>query len=288
MSNRRLPAESSTQRKANHRVSIFQSGRDLDLREYEEPYDFEIRFQEPIVLNPKEAPSREAGERFLPRYEMQLSKITLYLDYPNVSDALQNRTLSYFNGAVQRVLEIEEGSYTAETLNDEIHEMMRAQGDYTIVDGEDRFEINVEIDGDRGSVELTVGAGYSLDLTQGNLYELLGANKQVYTSGEYEFINPNFLIYDQLYVMCDSVTDSYSYLNGLRRPILASITPLGAPQELIEVVSDVWVEMRGSKQIDTLNIQIVDEKGEFIPLREFPSLQISMRPQEYVWVNKSY
>lgn len=275
---------STSMRKTGHRFVLYQSGKDLAENPNNSPSDFSVELVQPIEFDPDHL-VRFYQRNYRPRYEMCCKKFTYFLDFPNVSEELNNIQFTYNTGVVQRNLIIESGSYTPETLNAELHTLMRGVGDYTVVNGQEVYSINIARDPDNGSIELTITDGYSWDLTVGLLRELLGAQNQVYTEGFYVFSTPDFLRYSEYFLECNLVNARGSIRNGRQSKTLLYLSPIGAPGELVENISDTYVEVE-TEGVGRLEFRLCDELGVEVPFKSFPSFELHFRPQEYTGINE--
>ena len=131
--------------------------------------DFTSKITPPIELDPTAS------------YEMALVNMTVPNTWFNISAAIGNNVIRYYNGSVWRAnIVIPDGQYGVDSLSDLLQANMKLNGDYTAADPD---IYNITIYGDNNSLKVVVdiapGSGYKLDLSLSTINKLLGFNSQV-------------------------------------------------------------------------------------------------------------
>ena len=95
--------------------------------------DFEITFGGGLKLDPKK------------EYEIALLKASIWYSYYNVSSTYSNNSLRYSadGGSTWNNVVFDNGIYGIGDLNRVLNEKMKANGDYSVVNGVDTFNISI-------------------------------------------------------------------------------------------------------------------------------------------------
>lgn len=114
------------------------------------------------------------------QYECALLRIDGFASYYNITTEYGNRNFTYHNGVDWVTVVLDEGVYSFNSLTTEIKKLMKAAGDYTVVDGEDVFDIEFYLDLSSGLTEMTLTSSYQVDFTGTNLRKIFGFDAAVY------------------------------------------------------------------------------------------------------------
>lgn len=222
------------------------------------PADFTVNFPQPIRLDGN--------------YEIGLLQANIWYSYYNISSDYSNNTLRYYNGSAYETVTIPGGAYQLTDINTYLHSIMKINGDYTVVSGEDTFNINILPNYNTGNCIVQISGGYKLDLSSGNLHSLLGftASEITVTSESPNQVDITNGI-NNLYIHC-SVIDS-SYVNGTgTNDVAYSFVPSTPPFSLITIAPSRVIFTPVIRQnIETVRIYITDQMGRSINLNNQPT-----------------
>ncbi len=221
------------------------------------PEDFTINFNPPLDLTDGD-------------YVLALDSLFHYYSWYNISAQLGNNLISYNNGATDRDLVIPDGQYTIELLNAFIHAQMVGNGDFTVVSGENVFDINILPNYAELKVDIIISGGYTLDLTQSPINELLGWTSVVVnasgTGANPANINNGV---NSLSLACNIVSGGYA--GGASSNIIASWQPNNGPgSSLFHVpINRTWNKI-SRRNISEIGFRVVDQRGRPIVLNGEP------------------
>jgi hypothetical protein len=235
--------------------------------------DITAAFGDPIKLD---------RENF--NYSLALHGAYLWYSWANISPEFGNNTIVYNNGVTDKTILFPAGNYSVADIIAQINVVLKANGDSTIVDGTDTFDINLSINYSTIQVTVTLTNGYTLDLSGSTFGELLGFPAVNLTTTTTSTLTPDIPRgIDSIFINCSMIKGSYS--NGIRDQVLYSFSPNTAPGTLIHVnprnlvFLDIDVDMISSIRIyvtDQLQ-RALDFRNEgstfMLELRQTPKIQ---------------
>lgn len=223
-----------------------------------ETANFSVRFPNPINLEGL-------------KWNIALSHITTYYSWYNISSSIGNNIFKYNNGSVDRTLTLENGTYMFEELITQIHDMMVALGDYSVVAGKNVFDINFSLDPSDGYVTLLLTNSYSVDFTGLLIRNIFGAASAVYSSSA-TFPNPADIRngIDTILVHLDTVSGN-SYFNGNTSDTIFSFSPYVDANGIIDMEPALlFVGVNSGNQIEQMRIYLTDQNNNPISLNGSP------------------
>ena len=161
------------------------------------------------------------------KYEMALVNLETYYSFPNIDSTNNNFRYSPDNGATWFNVDVPEGSYEINDINDYIQRIMKDNGHYDAA--ADQYYITIEPNNNTLKSVVDIGANYRVDFTTANsIRTVLGFNSQIYTEGYNESENiVNILSVNSLRVTSDVIGSSYT--NGGTENIIYSFFPNVGP-----------------------------------------------------------
>lgn len=214
------------------------------------------------------------------QHEVALTRIDTYFSYYNVSAALGNNTFQYYNGVDDVVLTIDDGNYSLESLIDEIHDLMVAEGDYTTVDGENIFDVNFSLDLSSGYVTMALTNGFEVDFTGRNIRTIFGFNSADYTttSVSESVADINYGV-TKVLVHC-SLCSGSSWNNGNPSDVIYSFSVNQQPnEELIIEPNPIYVNVNTKSPISNIRMYLTDQLGRALNFHGSPvSYELHITP----------
>lgn len=214
------------------------------------------------------------------QHEVALTRIDTYFSYYNISAALGNNTFQYNNGSDDVVLTIDDGTYSMETLIDEIHDEMIDAMDYTDVDGENVFDINFSLDLSSGYVTMILTNGFSVDFTDRNIRTIFGFNSSNYdtTSISESTADINYGV-TKVLVHC-SLCSGSSWINGNPSDVIYSFSVNQQPnEELIIEPNPIYVNLNTKSPISNIRMYLTDQLGRALDFHGSPvSYELHITP----------
>ena len=207
-------------------------------------YNFATYFNPPINF---------AGET-----EVALYSLSMWNSLKNISANQGNQTLKFsIDGTTFITTSIPEGTYSIEQLNLAVQSLIVSNGGVA-------NKIILTPNYSTLKVDITVIAPYKLDLTVGNLRNMLGYNSLVLSAGSYSGtdladVSNGVVSYS---VSSNIVSSESSFLNGVGSDSIYNFVPNAGSGELISIIPNnlLWCKMN-SKSINRLNIILTDQQG---------------------------
>jgi hypothetical protein len=143
--------------------------------------------KEQYLINVKGNSSRII-ERFNPllqldktkRYEMALFSLYTYYSFPNIDSTNNNFRYSPDNGVTWFNMDIPEGSYEIEDINNYIQRLIKDNGHYDTTNS--AYYIDIEPNNNTLKSVVNIEAPYKVDFTTANsIRTVLGFNSQIYS-----------------------------------------------------------------------------------------------------------
>ena len=190
--------------------------------------------------------------------EVALYSISMWNSLKNISDNLGNRTLKFsIDGTTFLTTQIPSGTYSIEQLNLAVQSLIVSNGGVA-------NKIVLTPNYSTLKTDITIVAPYKLDLTVGNLRNLIGFDSLVLSAGLNIATNLTDISNGVVSYSIDSniVSSESSFLNGSGSNSLFVFVPNAGPGELIQIQPNnlLWVKM-SSKSISRLNILLTDQDG---------------------------
>jgi len=205
-------------------------------------------------------------------HEIALVAADLWYTWHNIKASYGNNTFRYYNGSVWRDITLPDGNYQINDLNVYLHDKMVENNDYTTnTDGEKEYSINLLPNEVTIKVRVELSDSYQIDFSTSDLNELLGFEKQIYTT---TVESPNRVDItrgiNSLLIHCSLVNNSYD--NGTAGDILYTFTPQVSRGSSIHVEPNnpIYVPISLASQINTINMRITDQQNRVIDFNGEP------------------
>jgi hypothetical protein len=200
------------------------------------------------------------------KYEIALVNLETYYSFPNIDATNNNFRYSPDAGKTWFNINIPEGSYEIEDINDHIHRIMKDNRHYDAANG--KYHIIIEPNNNTLKCAMNIAGNFRVDFTSANsIRTVLGFNARVYTTGYYESENiVNIINVNSLRVTSDIIDASYS--NGEHENTIYSFFPnVGPGYKIIEVpINLVYLPITLNK-ISQMETKLTDQNGKLINLR---------------------
>lgn len=170
-------------------------------------------------------------------WEVALIKSNLYYSWYNISAEKGNNVFRYYNGALYRTdVTIPDGQYSIDQLNEFVQQVMKDNGDFTLLGSTEVYDISLEPNYSTGRVRIELTNNYRFDLQLSDLYLLLGFDQieVTITSEGVNLANINDDI-NSLLIHCDVIESSASFNNSISNDIIYSFVPDSIPGTNINV-----------------------------------------------------
>lgn len=190
--------------------------------------------------------------------DVALYSISMWNSLKNISDNLGNRTVKFsIDGTNFITTQLQAGIYSIEQLNLAIQSLIVANGGLS-------NKIVLTPNYSTLKTDITIVAPYKLDLTVGNLRNLIGYDSLVLSAGSHVATNLTDISNGVVSYSVNSniVSSESSFLNGAGSNSLFVFVPNVSAGELIQIQPNnlLWVKM-SSKSISRLNIMLTDQDG---------------------------
>lgn len=190
--------------------------------------------------------------------EVALYSVSMWNSLKNISNNLGNRTLKFsIDGSNFITTQIPEGTYSIEQLNLAVQSLIVSNGGVA-------NKIVLTPNYSTLKTDITIVAPYKLDLTVGNLRNLIGFDSLVLSAGlniatNLTDISNGVVSYS---INSNIVSSESSFLNGSGSQSLFVFVPNAGAGELITIQPNnlLWVKM-SSKSISRLQITLTDQDG---------------------------
>ena len=109
-------------------------------------------------------------------YEVGLIQASLWYSWYNISSAFGNNQLRYSPNSGTNLYDVDfdDGIYSVDAIEAKLHSVMKANNNYSVVNGIDTFNISIVPNYTSGKVRVEVSNNYQLDFTTSTLRDLLG------------------------------------------------------------------------------------------------------------------
>ena len=213
-------------------------------------------------------------------YVLTLDSLYHYYSFYNISAALGNNTLSYYDGSTNHAITIPDGIYSVELLNSYLHSVQFNNGSYTLASGIYTYGFDVLANNARLTIDINLNlAGYTVDLSSASstLNELLGWPAAVVsvsgTGTSHANINNGV---NSLALECSIVAGGYagSSIGGAGAfpgQIIANWLPNNPPGSSISFVpyNHIWQAV-SKKTVDSISFRVLSQAGALIDLNGEP------------------
>ena len=205
------------------------------------------------------------------KWNIALSSLRLYYTWFNISAALGNNVFKYFNGTTNRVLTLEDGTYSFSHLVEHIQDKMITLGDYT-PGTPNVFSINFYLDTSDGFVSLSLSNSYTVNFTNMPIRTVFGAGSVVYTTNS---VFPNKADIDlsnnAIFLHLDIISGN-SYINGSPSDVILSFQVDTSESGLIEITPPVfkYIGISRTDYISTMRLYLTNQSGTPINLNGSP------------------
>lgn len=233
-------------------------------------------------------PPRQLGKR----YEVACVGGKVVNSVPNISAKLGNNTLRYSvdGGNTFKVVTLPDGSYTTTGLETELRSVMKENGDYTVVNGEEIYKIDLKVSLHLLRVQIELDADTQLDLGHSNLYQVLGfstgtildggASGDTFTAeGTSLFTDRGSLFYIQTDIIDNGmiVGDGGNNLSGILK--VKESSGLGFAVNLESPSGEDVYYPLNTKTLTRMKVRVLDAYGVLADFRgETTSFQFRFRP----------
>jgi hypothetical protein len=145
------------------------------------------------------------------KYKVALHSLQSVYSWHNIEATRNNNLVRYStDGVVFKDVNFADGVYSYSDINKVIHQTMEDNGDYTEVNGEKIFAINLSFNINTFNVELDITPPYQFDMVSQNFGDLLGFLVDLpYTGYAVSDKTPDITnSIDNIFVKCSLVSDS--------------------------------------------------------------------------------
>lgn len=207
--------------------------------------DFTIYFTSPLELIGNNA--------------IALTECNVWYSWNNIHSDYGNQLFRYYNGSSYKTITIPNGTYSIDDLNNYVHSIMKANGDYTTVSGVDTFSINLTPNYNTFKLDITIANSYKLDLSTGTLYVMLGFSAQELTSSQSGTSNVDITNgVSKILLHCDLCTGGYQ--SGTNSDIILSFQANDKPSSLLEIkpFRPIFLATNKSDKIQSIRFYLTD------------------------------
>jgi hypothetical protein len=200
-------------------------------------------------------------------YSLALHQAFLWYSWPNISPSFGNDTITYNNGTTDKTISFPTGNYSVNDLINRIHEVMKENGDSSVVDGLDVFDINFEVNYTTIAVKIALTNSYTLDLSANTFGLLIGFPAIDVTTTTLSTLTPDITRgIESIFINCSIIRGSYS--NGVRSQVLYSFSPNAGVGTLIHVNPRnlLFLEI-DTDNITSIRVWVTDQLGRAIDFR---------------------
>lgn len=217
----------------------------------------------------------------IPRnYEISLHSCSLWYSWYNIAAQYNNQSFRYNNGSTWKTITITPGLYSLPDINTFVQNAMLANGDFTNVGGVNQFYITLTPDYNTFKCLITISNSYQVDLTVGNLYQLLGFTSIIVSSTQEGVNNVNITNgVDKVLLHIDCITGSY--VGGASSDVIFSFSADVSPSSLIEITPTklIFLPLTQTGYLDKMRVYITDQSGNRLNLNgEQVNVTLFMRP----------
>lgn len=210
--------------------------------------DFTIHYEKPLQFP-------DGG------WECSLISAQVPNTFYNIGYEKNNYKLYYNDGDADHVIDIPDGAWDIQGINDYIQEQV---GNDSIALVPDAYRMRVRLD---------LKNGYSLDFTDdASPRHILGFESEVYTGdGSHYAPNPPDITNgnDSFYILCDLVDDSYARLGATRQNVLYGFSFSVASGSAQSILPNEHVGLPiAVSYVNSINIKIVNENGLVVDLND--------------------
>jgi hypothetical protein len=228
------------------------------LNSFNKPENFTVRLTSPIKLKADKA------------YKVCLLNFYGVYSWHNIQSQSLNNIVRYSpdNGITWKIITIPDGVYSYSDINTYIHDVMKTNGDYTTVLGQDLFDINISFNTSSFLVYIELTNNYQFDLYTQQFGDLLGFDVAILTATTNTSSRlPNITnSIDTLYIHCSLVNDSI--VNGKSSDVIYSFSTATLKRSYsfsFEPFNLVYSPISGNL-ITTITLTITDVNGTIIDL----------------------
>lgn len=221
------------------------------------PENFTIKFDRPLIL---------PNDR---RYKIALLKLQGNYTWYNIESALNNHQIRYSPdaGTTWKTITFPNGVYTYTDLNAYIHAIMKANGDSTVVDGFDVFNIELVFNLSTFLVEIILTSNYHFDIYTQAYGDLIGYDVAILTTtGSGQRLPDITRSLDSVQVSCSLVEESI--VSGVYSDIIYTYPTATLSRSYsyqFEPTHLQYSPMLGNK-IDSITMRTSDVNGALINL----------------------
>ena len=200
------------------------------------------------------------------KYEMALVSLETYYSFANIDRTNNNFKYSSDDGSTWKNIDIPEGCYEIEDINQCIRRIMKENNHYDAAN--DRYFIELKPNKNTLRSVLNIAENYKVDFTTRNsIRSVLGFNKKEYAAGYNESENiVDIISINSLRVTSDIIGSSYS--NEEKENIVYSFFPdVGPGYKIIEVPVNLVYLPITLKTIESMETKLTDQNGKLVNLR---------------------
>ena len=161
------------------------------------PENFTTTLSKPLIL-----PSNKS-------YEIALHSLNMSYSWYNIEPSRGNNLIKYYNGIEWKDISFVAGIYSYSDINNYIHDTLLTNGDYSVVLGENTFNINLDFSVSSFLVSISISNDYQLDLVSQAFADLLGFDNGIITALQSSVRLPNITnSLENIYVHTSLVQES--------------------------------------------------------------------------------
>ena len=220
------------------------------------PQDFTVEFVPSLTLDQNK------------KYKVALVSLSGAYSWHNIQSQSNNNLLRYSNdGETYNDISFPDGVYSYSDINNFIHDVMKSNGDYTIVSGVEIFDINLSFNLSTFLVSINITNGYTLDIVNIEFGNLIGFDAGIISSDVIGNRLPNITrSLDNILVHCSLVNGAI--VNGVSSNTLfqySTATLSRSYSYQFEPYNLSYQNMAGNS-IQSVRIYITDVNGNIIDL----------------------
>ena len=211
-------------------------------------------------------------------YEMALVNLETYYSFPNIDKTNNIFKYSIDKGIKWLEIEIPEGSYELNQINNELFRIMKSRKHYDEKNNKSYINISANLATLKCIIQIN-DPNYQVDFShKRSMNSLLGYDKKVISNPYNEGTNTvNILTINSILVECSIIEGSY--LDSRQEPIIYSFFPKCLPGEkIIETSRNLIYLPLIVKTISNIAIKLKDNHGKLLNLRgETISIRFHLR-----------
>ena len=239
------------------------------------PTNFTQNLSTPIYLNPEN------------RYLIYLKKFTFYNSVKNITAALNNNKIKYFDGFEWITFTFEDGAYNIDDMNRALYEYFEDLNWLYDVNGVQTSPIYFEGFAAIDKIRVNLKPGYKIDFSEGRFCDRIGFyDTDLITANQTGGKTADITDHDSLLIHC-SLT-SNSIVNGNKSDVIENvpITVLPGSQQVYEP-KHITYAVINTTNISSIQMRVTDQEGTEINLDDDVTYDLSII-QSQIYSKQNY